>query len=88
MEAATAPDCTDYAVPARILLVEDDRDIARMLAELLTEANLVAFVVGSGAEMDHVLRRGDFDLIVLDGMLPGKTASASAAGCVRPERFQ
>jgi two-component system OmpR family response regulator len=72
MEAATIPDCTDYSVPARILIVEDHRDIARMLADLFDEANLVASIVGSGAEMDQILRRDDFDLIVLDGMLPGE----------------
>lgn len=88
MEAAVGLDRTDYAVSAKILIVEDDRDIARMLADLFAEASLVASIARSGAEMDHCLRRDDFDLIVLDAMLPGRTVSASAGGCGRPERCQ
>ena len=72
MEAAAGLDRTDYAVSPKILIVEDDRDIARMLADLFTEAGLVACIARSGAEMDHCLRRDDFDLIVLDAMLPGE----------------
>jgi two-component system, OmpR family, response regulator len=65
-----------YTVPsqasARILVVEDDRDIAGMLIELMKEAGYVAEAVGSAMEMDRQLKKREFNLIVLDGMLPGE----------------
>lgn len=57
---------------ARILIVEDDRDIASMLIDLIKEAGYAAEAVGSAVEMDGVLKKKEFDLIVLDGMLPGE----------------
>ncbi len=58
--------------PARILVVEDDRDIASMLIELMKESGYAAEAVGSAVEMDRALKRKEFNLIVLDGMLPGE----------------
>lgn len=57
---------------ARILVVEDDRDIASMLVDLLSEASYAAEAVGSAVEMDNLLKKKEFELIVLDGMLPGE----------------
>lgn len=59
------------AVP-RVLLVEDDEEIAAMVIEMLTENGLEAVAVGSAANMDAILRKQSFDLIVLDAMLPGE----------------
>lgn len=57
---------------ARILIVEDDRDIASMLTDLMQDAGYAVEAVRSGYEMDRLLKKRDFDLIVLDGMLPGE----------------
>jgi two-component system OmpR family response regulator len=57
---------------ARILLVEDDVEIATMLTEMLGENGFQAVATGSAMEMDRLLRRQSFDLIVLDAMLPGE----------------
>ncbi|MBB4568888.1 response regulator [Rhizobium leucaenae] len=57
---------------SNILIVEDDADIAAMLVELLTDNGFTAQTVANGAEMDRLLRFHKFDLIVLDGMLPGE----------------
>jgi two-component system OmpR family response regulator len=57
---------------SNILIVEDDADIAAMLVELLTDNGFTAQSVANGAEMDRLLRFHKFDLIVLDGMLPGE----------------
>ncbi|MDY6963162.1 MAG: response regulator transcription factor [Pseudomonadota bacterium] len=59
------------AVP-RVLLVEDDEEIAGMVIEMLTENGLEAIAVGSSSHMDDALRKQAFDLIVLDAMLPGE----------------
>ncbi|MBR9762428.1 MAG: response regulator transcription factor [Rhodobacteraceae bacterium] len=56
----------------RILLVEDDREIAGMLADLLVEHGFATTIAGSGAAMDEALRSGTFDMILLDIMLPGE----------------
>lgn len=56
----------------RILLVEDDDEIAAMVIEMLTENGFEAAAVGSAANMDAILKKQSFDLVVLDGMLPGE----------------
>ncbi|MET4484005.1 two-component system OmpR family response regulator [Bradyrhizobium sp. F1.13.3] len=57
---------------ARILCVEDDVEIARMLSEVLEENGFKPSFVGSATEMDTVLSRENVDLVVLDIMLPGE----------------
>jgi two-component system, OmpR family, response regulator len=54
----------------RILCVEDDAEIAQMMGEILEENGLAPVFVGSAADMDSELQRQDFDLVVLDVMLP------------------
>lgn len=56
----------------RILIVEDDIDIAGMLAEVLREAGNIVRIAHDGAGMDRMLMAGDADLIILDVMLPGE----------------
>jgi two-component system OmpR family response regulator len=53
-----------------ILLVEDDPEISRMLAELLAESGFAASSVATAARMNAVLQEGDVDLVILDIMLP------------------
>ncbi|MBZ9719200.1 response regulator [Mesorhizobium sp. AD1-1] len=56
----------------RILLVEDDPEISRMLIDVLTESGFAASAVGSAIEMDKILNGEQVDLVVLDIMLPGE----------------
>ncbi len=56
---------------ARILCVEDDREIAALLTELLQEHGFAPRFVASAAAMHDVLQREQVDLIMLDVMLPG-----------------
>jgi len=57
---------------ARILIVEDDSDIAGMLVDLVKGHGFQAVSVAGGTEMDRVLANQSFDLVLLDGMLPGE----------------
>jgi len=66
------PHAASPVTKARILCVEDDVDIARMLAAILEDNGFEASLVGSAAEMDNVLDQRGVDLIILDVMLPGE----------------
>lgn len=59
-------------VASQVLLVEDDTEIAAMLVEVLRENGFKAVAVESATEMDTLMRRQSFDLIILDAMLPGE----------------
>ncbi|RVA83567.1 response regulator, partial [Mesorhizobium sp. M7A.F.Ca.US.006.04.2.1] len=57
---------------SRILIVEDDLEIARMLGDTLTDNGMTVEIAESGVQMNAALRTQKFDLIVLDVMLPGE----------------
>jgi DNA-binding response OmpR family regulator len=54
-----------------ILVAEDDRDIADLIAHVLRKAEWSVHVTGSGDEALAYARRQPVDLVVLDVMLPG-----------------
>jgi two-component system alkaline phosphatase synthesis response regulator PhoP len=56
---------------SRILVVEDDTDIAELIARYLTNAGHQVHRLGSGADVIPRLHRDPVDLVVLDVMLPG-----------------
>jgi DNA-binding response OmpR family regulator len=58
-------------MPKRILVIEDDPDIAALVALHLRELGCDITVVADGATGLDQARSGAFDLIVLDIMLPG-----------------
>ncbi len=55
-----------------ILIVDDDAEIRRLLAEYLVKNGLRVTAVADGRAMAQALAGGRFDLIVLDLMLPGE----------------
>jgi len=55
----------------RILVAEDDRDIADLIAHYLRKQGWEPHVVGSGDEAVAYARRHSIDLVVLDLMMPG-----------------
>ena len=56
----------------RILLVEDDRRIARFVAKGLREQAYAVDVIGNGDEVGYKLSINDYDAVVLDVMIPGR----------------
>jgi two-component system, OmpR family, response regulator CpxR len=56
--------------PMAVLLVDDDRELCRMLAEYLGPEGFVITTVHDGDEALYTLGRHHFDLVVLDVMLP------------------
>jgi DNA-binding response OmpR family regulator len=54
-----------------ILVAEDDRDIADLIAHYVQRSGWTSHVVGSGDEALGAARKQPFDLVILDVMLPG-----------------
>ena len=56
---------------AKILIIDDDRELGEMLAEFLSPDHLDVSACLSGEEGLEELRAGSYDLLILDIMLPG-----------------
>ena len=61
------------ATGARVLLVDDDRDICDVVGAMLTPVGLAVDAVFSGEDALARVRRHPYDLLVLDWNLPGMT---------------
>ncbi len=57
--------------PASIILIDDDRELGTMLTDFLRPDRLELTVCASGEDGLQRLAAGNFDLIILDIMLPG-----------------
>ena len=56
---------------AKILIIDDDRELGEMLAEFLSPDHLDVSACLSGEEGLEALREESYDLLILDIMLPG-----------------
>src|SRR5262245_35192693 len=68
-----APDESDVhgsAAPPRVLIVEDEAALARGLADALRYQGFACDVAGDGPAGYEAARKGRFDVILLDVMLP------------------
>ena len=59
-------------MPQRILIVDDDPKITRLLRASLEQAGYRVFIANNGETALHILRRERPDLVVLDLMLPDR----------------
>jgi two-component system alkaline phosphatase synthesis response regulator PhoP len=57
--------------PRSILVVDDEEHLAQGIAENLEAEGFRATTVGEGRQALDLIRRGGFDLVLLDVMLPG-----------------
>jgi two-component system copper resistance phosphate regulon response regulator CusR len=69
----------------RILIVEDDRKVARFLQRALEEEGYAVDAVADGIEGAVRARVEDYDLLVLDVMLPGKSGFEITRGLRKEE---
>ncbi|MGC4016068.1 MAG: response regulator transcription factor [Luteolibacter sp.] len=58
---------------ARILMVEDEADLAEITADLLRAEDYEVEIAADGDAGLHLAGSGTFDLVLLDVMLPGKS---------------
>lgn len=61
----------DALIHAKILIIDDDRELGRMLAEFLAPDHFDVQAALSGEEGLEALGDASFDLVVLDIMMPG-----------------
>src|SRR6266567_2095311 len=59
-------------ISPHVLVVEDDRQISRLVARYLEANDYRVSIAADGREMERALQCGRIDLIVLDLMLPGE----------------
>jgi DNA-binding response OmpR family regulator len=57
--------------PARILVADDDRNIADLVRMYLRKAGFEVTIARDGDETERLLKEQEFDLAVLDIMMPG-----------------
>ncbi|MHC8289625.1 response regulator [Pseudomonas sp. XS1P51] len=55
----------------RVLLVEDEPEAAKLLAKGLSEASYAVDVAVNGMDGRRFIESGEYELIILDVMLPG-----------------
>lgn len=70
----------------KLLIVEDEKKTGEYLTKGLTEAGFVVDLADNGLNGYHLAMTGDYDLIILDIMLPDVNGWISCACCVPPIR--
>ena len=73
---ALVPDSRDANQVPRVLIVEDERRLASLLTQQLTDLKLGVETVHDGESGLHAALNGHFDLVILDVMLPGQDGFA------------
>jgi two-component system OmpR family response regulator len=88
--SATGPNVSERpfsTTSARILLIEDDREIAEEMASELLDRGYVVCHVATGLEGAEEARRGRYDLLIVDALLPGCDGFSIIQG-LRRDRIQ
>ena len=77
---AASPDEITYKDGMKILVIEDDREAAEYLEKALAEAGHNAHVAGDGETGFNLADTGDYDVLVVDRMLPRRDGLSLIAG--------
>ncbi|MEN8474208.1 response regulator, partial [Brucella abortus] len=64
----------------KILVIEDDREAARYLEKDFAEAGHSADIAGDGETGDALAENGNYDVLVVDRMLPKRDGLSGVAG--------
>ena len=72
LEGAVAPIIPVMSKSPHILVVDDDREIRSLVAQLLRKHGFRVTDAADGREMTQAMEAGRYDLVVLDLMLPGE----------------
>lgn len=67
------PASADLGKAARVLVVDDEEAISRLVARVLEPAGHVCMVAANVAEAREALAANDFDLVVADVQMPGES---------------
>jgi len=70
----------------RVLLVEDDLVAARGIAMMLKSGGAIVDTTDTGEEALELTRHYDYDIVILDLMLPTWRVTRSSGGCGLPGR--
>ncbi len=72
-QAETEPDASagEFTTKARILIVEDNREVGTFAETLLSEQGHQVALAGSAEQALELVRRGGFDIIFSDVVMPG-----------------
>ena len=65
----------------RIAVIEDDKEISRILDDILTDSGYETVCAFDGDEASKLLRAEKFDLVLMDLMLPYKNGERLADTC-------
>jgi len=83
--SAFTNDVTHMAGVFKILVVEDNPVNQRVALNLLSNSGYVAEAVGSGEDSLNALQRQDYDLVLMDIMMPGMDGVEATAAIRRWE---
>jgi hypothetical protein len=75
------PESSSTMVKPEVLIIEDERKTADYLCQGLTEQGWTVDVAHDGIDGQHLAVNYDFDVVVLDVMLPGLSGWTSCAPC-------
>ena len=78
----------DIGKSPRVLIVEDDADINRLLYKILKKNGYSPEQAFSGTEARLMLQAGAYDLLLLDLMLPGMTGEDNTVNVPRQQHPQ
>lgn len=57
---------------SKLLLIDDDVELANMLKEFLTQEGFTVTTAHDGLTGEQYVLAGKFDLVILDVMMPGQ----------------